>query len=67
MDLPLLRFTDGVIRLVYSELRGQYVLDEDGQPVYGVWLNPDEYQGPLVRRAEVKDNEPVIGKNIGDQ
>ena len=48
MNLPLHRFTDGATRVVYPDLRGQYVLDEDGQPVYGVWLHPDEYQEPVV-------------------
>jgi hypothetical protein len=27
MNFPLLRFTDGVTRVVYTDLRGQYVLD----------------------------------------
>jgi hypothetical protein len=30
MDLPLLRFTDGTTRVVYTDLRGQYVLDDQG-------------------------------------
>jgi hypothetical protein len=24
------------------------VLDDDGEPVYGVWLHPDEYSVPIV-------------------
>ncbi len=31
-------FTDGIVRLVYEDDQGQYVLDADGQPVRGVWL-----------------------------
>ena len=26
----------------------QFVLDNDGEPVYGIWLHPDEYQEPIV-------------------
>jgi hypothetical protein len=26
----------------------QFVLDDDGEPVYGEWLHPDEYSEPLV-------------------
>ena len=44
MDLPFLRFTEGATRLVYTDRRGQYVLDDQGEPVYGTWLHPDEYQ-----------------------
>jgi hypothetical protein len=32
------RFTDGEIRIVYQDERGQFVLDEDLEPVYGVWI-----------------------------
>jgi hypothetical protein len=28
---------------VYTDLRGQYVLDDKGQLVYGVWTQTDEY------------------------
>jgi hypothetical protein len=34
-------FTDGLERDVYEDAEGrQYVLDGDGQRVYGVWLCP---------------------------
>jgi anti-anti-sigma factor len=37
-----------VNRPVYCSDDGrQYVLDDDGEPVYGVWLHPDEYSEPL--------------------
>jgi hypothetical protein len=26
----------------------QYVLDDEGEPVYGTGLHPDEYQEPVV-------------------
>jgi hypothetical protein len=34
---------DGIIRPVFLGADGgQYVLDDDGQPIYGVWLVIDE-------------------------
>jgi hypothetical protein len=48
MNIPLRLFTDGTARVVYTDLRGRYVLDDDGQPVYGMWLHPDEYIEPVV-------------------
>ena len=30
----------------------QFVLDDDGEPVYGVWLHPDEYQEPILLEGE---------------
>jgi hypothetical protein len=33
-------FTDGVVRRVYEDDQGQYVLDADGEIVRGVWLLP---------------------------
>jgi predicted RNA-binding protein YlxR (DUF448 family) len=35
-------FTDGVVRLVYEDDQGQYVLDPDGKMVRGVWLLPPD-------------------------
>jgi hypothetical protein len=36
------QFTDGTTRLVYrSEDGRQYILDDDGEPVYRVWLYLD--------------------------
>jgi hypothetical protein len=45
MRLGEFLFVDGCTQAVYSSDDGrQYVLDDDGEPVYGVWLNPDEHQ-----------------------
>jgi hypothetical protein len=43
-------FVDGEVRVVYEDERGQFVLDDDIEPVYGVWILPP---------AEAQD-EPVI-------
>ena len=46
-------FTDGVERAVHlSAERGQYVLDEGGMPVYGVWLLTE----PVERPAKEQDD-----------
>jgi hypothetical protein len=34
-------FTDGARRPVFEDACGQYVLDDDGQPVRGVWFIAD--------------------------
>jgi hypothetical protein len=36
-------FNDGPMRPVYEQHDGrQYVIDDDGEPVYGVWYIPRE-------------------------
>ena len=35
-------FSDGTTRLVYEDPHGQYVLDDEGKPTYGVWYVPRE-------------------------
>jgi hypothetical protein len=36
-------FTDGIVRPAFMDAaRRQYILDEDGQPAYGVWVYIDE-------------------------
>jgi hypothetical protein len=43
------QFTDGSTRPVNCSDDGrQFVLDNTGEPVYGTWLHPDEYQEPIV-------------------
>jgi|GEM_PF-2462115 len=44
------RFIDGVVRVVYEDERGQFVLDDDFEPLYCVWILP----------AEDAQEEPVI-------
>ncbi len=31
-------FVDGIFRPIYEDAQGQYVVDDDGQRVYGVFL-----------------------------
>ena len=39
-------FTDGVVRLVFEDADGgQYVVDNGGEPVKGIWVLVDE---PLI-------------------
>jgi hypothetical protein len=35
-------FVDGIRRPIYEDAGGQYVLDDDGERVYGVYLIPME-------------------------
>jgi hypothetical protein len=47
MQLGERQFTGGTTRPVYRDDNGrQCVLDYEGEPVYGEWLHPDEYQEP---------------------
>jgi len=44
--IAYVRFVDGVARAVYlDENGGQFVLDDDGQPIFGVWIYIDEPEG----------------------
>jgi hypothetical protein len=49
-------FTDGTTRPIYEDWHGkQYVVDDDGRHVYGVWFIPEseDIEPPiLVRIAE---------------
>jgi hypothetical protein len=46
-------FADGAMRPIYDNGRRQYVIDNDGYRVYGVWLIPeDEPDLPLIVRAD---------------
>jgi len=37
------QFADGLTRYVYEDSQaGQFVFGDDGEPVYGVWVHPDE-------------------------
>jgi hypothetical protein len=35
-------FVDGTRRPIFLDAKGQYVLDDDCERVYGVWLIPEE-------------------------
>jgi hypothetical protein len=38
------RFTDGEVRIVFEDVAGQCVLDDDGDLVRGVWIVPSEQE-----------------------
>jgi hypothetical protein len=43
------QFADGAMRPIYDDGKRQYVFDDDGYRVYGVWLIPeDEPDLPLI-------------------
>jgi hypothetical protein len=43
------QFADSAMRPIHDDGRRQYVIDDDGYPVYGVWLIPeDEPDLPLI-------------------
>lgn len=45
-------FTDGLMRPVFEDGRGQHVIDDDGEQVYGVWFIPrEEADLPLIVEA----------------
>jgi hypothetical protein len=49
MQLGERQFTDGTTRPDIRDEDGrQFVLDDYGEPVYGVWHHSDEYQEPVV-------------------
>jgi hypothetical protein len=55
MQLGERQFTDGTARPVFRSFDGRrFVLDDDGEPVYGVWLHPDEYREPVVLKLPMK-------------
>jgi hypothetical protein len=35
-------FADGLMRPVFEDARGRYVVDDEGDPVYGIWWLPPE-------------------------
>ena len=51
------QFADGAMRPVYDDGKRQYVIDDDGYRVHGVWLIPkDEPDLPLIVTAD-EDNQ----------
>jgi hypothetical protein len=50
------QFVDGAMRPIYDNGRRQYVIDDEGLKVYGVWLiPPDEPDLPVIVPAEEGD------------
>jgi hypothetical protein len=47
------KFADGAMRPIYDDGRRQHAIDDDGYPVYGVWLIPEgEPAQPLIVPAD---------------
>jgi hypothetical protein len=38
--IAYVEFADGAMRPVFQDDHGQYVLADDGEPVYGIWHMP---------------------------
>jgi hypothetical protein len=58
MNTPLasIPVMDGATRPVFLDVDGrQYVLDDEGRPVYGVWVDIDE---PEIVVKRERDNGP---------
>jgi hypothetical protein len=54
------QFADGACRLVYEDANSQYVIDDKGEPMYGVWFfRPDELRAMFeVQQMSVSGSEP---------
>jgi hypothetical protein len=51
------KFADGAMRPIYDDGQRQYVFDDDGYPVYGVWLIPqNEPDLPVIVEAAESRN-----------
>ena len=37
-----IEFSDGACRFVYEDAHGQYLMGDEGKPMYGVWYVPRE-------------------------
>ena len=49
VPIAQVRVVDGVTRPVFEESGRQFVFDDDGLPVYGMWfLPPEECDEPIV-------------------
>jgi len=50
--IVFIEFTDGIERPGWQFHGRQYVIDHDGQPVYGVWyIDRDETPAPIIVQA----------------
>jgi hypothetical protein len=61
-----IQFADGRTRDVFEDARGQYVFDDNAEPVYGVWFIPEDapdlpprITGPIL--VADRRHEPVRG------
>jgi hypothetical protein len=54
-DSPIasIPFTNGVVRLVFLDDGRQHLLDNNGKPIYGVWIYIDE---PELVRCETAES-----------
>jgi hypothetical protein len=54
------QFSYGACRLVYEDAHGQYVIDDQGEPICGVWFfRPDESRAMFdVQQMSVSGSEP---------
>ena len=39
-SIATVQFNEGACRLVYEDALGQYVIGDDGEPLFGVWFVP---------------------------
>lgn len=46
-----LAFTDGFHRSVFEDDEGQYIMDAEGQRVYGQWLPPEDFLPLIVENS----------------
>jgi hypothetical protein len=51
------QFSDGASRLVFEDAHGQYVIDDEGEPIYGVWFVPREKLDAMF------EDQPIIVSN----
>ncbi len=51
-------FVDGVLWPIYEDAQGQYVVDDDGQRVYGVFLMSEEETCDLPVLVEKSNHAP---------
>ena len=52
------RFADGPFRQVFEADGRQFVITDDGDPVYGVWyIPPDDRPVPIILNADGSDAE----------
>ena len=54
-----LKFKDGTMRPVFEDDYGQYVFDNEGDPIYGVWyLQPRKPEAVFGPRPIIVNDKP---------